>query len=110
MMIEEESVSDDSGNVTVITSVADDVFLPVTMILKGSEGRLSLTITYDGQSVKMKPEKLDSGAVLTIPDRGGEIYFDFHKPEDAAGEEQYQIFWMENRWEIKTVPIILWRT
>ena len=55
MMIEEESVSDDSGNVTVITSVADDVFLPVTMILKGSEGRLSLTITYDGQSVKMKP-------------------------------------------------------
>ena len=22
----------------------------------------------------------------------------------------YQIFWMENRWEIKTVPIILWRT
>ena len=55
-------------------------------------------------------EKLDSGAVLTIPDRGGEIYFDFHKPEDAAGEEQYQIFWMENRWEIKTVHIILWRT
>ena len=56
MMIEEESVSDDSVNVTLITSVADDVFLPVTMILKGSEGRLSLTITYDGQSVKMKPD------------------------------------------------------
>ena len=37
MMIEEESVSDDSGNVTVITSVADDVVLPVTMILKGRE-------------------------------------------------------------------------
>lgn len=123
MMIEEESVSDDSGNVTVTMSVADDVSLPVTMILKGSEGRLSLTVTYDGQSVKMKSgtyrvtkatdgngEKLDSGAVLTIPDRVGEIYFDFHKPEDAAGEEQYQIFWMENRWEIQTVPIILWRT
>ena len=55
MMIEEESVSDDSGNVTVIMSVADDVSLPVTMILKGPEGRLSLTVTYDGQSVKMKP-------------------------------------------------------
>ena len=87
MMIEEESVSDDSGNVTVTMSVADDVFLPVTMILKGSEGRLSLTVTYDEQLVKMKPgtyrvikatdgngEKLDSGAVLTILERGGEVY------------------------------------
>ncbi len=54
MMIEEEPVSDDSGNVTVTMSVADDVSLPVTMVLKGSEGRLSLTVTYDGQSVKMK--------------------------------------------------------
>ena len=56
MMVEEEPVSDDSGNVTTAMSVADDVVLPVTMILKGSEGRLSLTITYDGQSVKMKPD------------------------------------------------------
>ncbi len=98
MMIEEEPVSDDSGNVTVIMSVADDVSLPVTMILKGPEGRLSLTVTYDGQSVKMKPgtyrltkatdgngEKLDSGAVLTIPERGGEVYLDFHKPDDGGG-------------------------
>ena len=98
MMVEEESVPDDSGNMTVTMSVADDVILPVTMILKGSEGRLSLTVTYDGQSVNMKSgtyrvtkatdgngEKLDSGAVLTIPERGGEVYFDFHKPDDGAG-------------------------
>lgn len=98
MMIEEEPVSDDSGNVTVTMSVADDVSLPVTMVLKGSEGRLSLTVTYDGQSVKMKSgtyrvtkatdgngEKLDSGAVLTIPERGGEVYLDFHKPDDGGG-------------------------
>ena len=98
MMIEEEPVSDDSGNVTVTMSVADDVFFPVTMVLKDPEGRLSLTVTYDGQSVKMKPgtyrvtkatdgngEKMDSGAVLTIPERGGKVYFDFHKPDDGAG-------------------------
>lgn len=98
MMIEEELLSDDSEDVTVTMSVADVVSLPVTMVLKGSEGKLSLAVTYDGQSVKMKPgtyrvtkatdgngEKLDSGAVLTIPERGGEVYLDFHKPDDGGG-------------------------
>ena len=87
MMVEEEPVPDDSGNVTAAMSVADDVVLPVTMILKGREGRLSLTVTYDGQGVNIKPgtyrltrvtdgngKKMDAGAALTIPEMGGQVY------------------------------------
>lgn len=97
-MIEGEPIVDDSGNVTVTVFVADDVAFPVTMLMKGCEGRLSLTITYDGQSIKMKPgtyrltkvtdgngKRLDSSASFTIPEEGGEVYFDFHKPDDADG-------------------------
>ena len=98
MMVEEESVPDDSGNMTVTMSVADDVILPVTMILKGREGRLSLTVTYNGQGVNIKPgvywltrvtdgngKKLDAGAALTIPEMGGQVYLDFHKPDHGGG-------------------------
>ena len=98
MLIEEEPVLDDSGNVTAAMSVADDVVLPVTMILKGREGSLSLTVTYDGQEVNIKPgtyrltrvtdgngKKLDAGAALTIPEMGGQVYLDFHKPDHGGG-------------------------
>ena len=98
MMVEEEPVPDDSGNVTAAMSVADDVVLPVTMILKGREGRLSLTVTYNGQGVNIKPgtyrltrvtdgngKKLNAGAALTIPEMGGQVYLDFHKPDHGGG-------------------------
>ena len=87
MMVEEEPVPDDSGNVTVTMSVADGVILPITMILKGREGRLSLTVTYNVQGVNIKPgtyrltrvtdgngKKMDAGAALTIPEMGGQVY------------------------------------
>lgn len=98
MMVEEESVPDDSGNVTVTMSVADGVILPVTIILKGREGRLSLTVTYNGQEINIKPgtyrmtrgtdgngKKLDAGAALTIPEMGGQVYLDFRKPGHGGG-------------------------
>ena len=88
----------EDGEEDRIMLIEEEPVLPVTMILKGREGRLSLTVTYDGQGVNIKPgtyrltrvtdgngKKLDAGAALTIPEMGGQVYLDFHKPDHGGG-------------------------
>ena len=96
VMIETESAIDHEGNVTMTLETADDVTLPVTITMKGSEGKLSFTISRNGQLLKMKPgayrltkvtdgngKRLPSGAKLFIPEESGRIYFDFNKPKSG---------------------------
>ena len=98
VMIETESAIDHEGNVTMILETANDVTLPVTITMKGSEGKLSFTISRNGQLLKMKPgayrltkvtdgngRQLPSGAKLFIPEESGRIYFDFNKPKSGLG-------------------------
>lgn len=98
IMIETEPAIDHEGNVTMTLETADDVTLPVTITMKGSDGKLSFTISRNGQLLKMKPgayrltkvtdgngKRLPSGAKLFIPEESGRIYFDFNKPKSGLG-------------------------
>lgn len=95
-LIETESAIDAEGNVTMTVNTAEDLVLPVTMTMKGSESALSMTVSRSGQEIKIKPDtyditkavdgngkKLPSGAELTISKEGGIIYLDFNKPDDG---------------------------
>lgn len=95
-LIQPESAIDADGNVTMTVNTAENLVLPVTMTMKGSEGFLSMTVNRSGQQIKIKPDtyditkavdgngkKLPSGAELTIPKEGGIIYLDFNKPDSG---------------------------
>ena len=96
-ILETDPVVDENGFVTLEVTAADDVILPVTVTMNGSEGAVSFTLEYNGQQIKMKPDtykltkvingegkKLDDGAYLTITDEGGQVYLDFNKPESTG--------------------------
>ena len=96
IILETESVMDAEGNVTISVGVAENVTLPLTITMKGSNGLISFSITKNNQPVKIKPDsyritkaidgnkkKLSAGAYLTVPEDGGNVYLDFTKPESA---------------------------
>lgn len=96
MIVETDPAIDKEGNVTMTLETAQDVTLPVTITMKGAEGKLSFTISRNGQLLKMKPgsyrltkiidgngKKLPSGARLLVPEESGHIYFDFNKPKGS---------------------------
>lgn len=93
-LIETKSAIDADGNVAMTVNTADDLILPVTMMMRGAEGTISMTVSRSGQQIKIKPDtysitkavdgtgrKLPSGAELTIPEEGGIVYLDFNKPD-----------------------------
>lgn len=96
-LLEPEPALDADGNVTLSMYPAEDVALPLTVNMRGSEGEISFTVQESGQQIKMKPdtykltkaidgngEKLPDGATLEITDEGGYVYLDFTKPEDTG--------------------------
>lgn len=106
-LIETESAIDADGNVTMTVETADTLVLPVTMTMKGSDGLFSMTVSRNGQQIKIKPDtyditkavdgngkKLPSGAGLSIPKEGGVIYLDFTKP--GSGENTLIAFLRTN--------------
>lgn len=106
-LIQPESAIDANGNVTITVNTAENLILPVTMTMKGSEGFFSMTVNRSGQEIKIKPDtyditkavdgngkKLPSGAELTIPKDGGIIYLDFNKPD--SGENTWLSFLKTN--------------
>lgn len=95
--IEPEPALDADGNVTLTMYTAEDVVLPVTITMRGSEGEIFFTVQESGQILKMKPDtykltkaidgngkKLPDGATLEITDEGGYVYLDFNKPESTG--------------------------
>lgn len=107
ILIQPESAIDADGNVTMTVNTTENLVLPVTMTMKGSEGLISMTVNRSGQQIKIKPDtyditkavdgngkKLPSGAVLTIPKEGGIIYLDFNKPD--SGENTWVSFLKTN--------------
>lgn len=96
-LIEPESALDEDGNVTLTMFTAENVILPVTVTMKGTEGSVEFTVQENGQQLKMKPdtytltkvvdgtgEKLDDGATLEITNEGGYVYLDFTAPEETG--------------------------
>ena len=96
-LIEPESALDADGKVTLTMFTAENVVLPVTVTMKGTEGSVEFTVQENGQQLKMKPdtytltkvidgegEKLDDGATLEITDEGGYVYLDFTAPEETG--------------------------
>lgn len=96
-LIDTESAIDADGNVTMTVNSADTLVLPVTMMMKSSDGTLSMTVNRNGQQIKIRPDtyivikavdgngkKLPSGAELTIPKEGGVIFLDFNKPDSGG--------------------------
>lgn len=90
---ETEPVIDEDGNVTITVNTAEDILLPLSLIMKGSDGSVTFTVSRSGQKIKIKPgeyqltkamdgneQKLPIGAYLQIPQSGGLVYLDFHKP------------------------------
>lgn len=85
---------DEEGYVTMTMRTADDVALPVKITMKKNDEETTMSITYQGQQIRIKPgtyrltsvvdgngKKLDDGARLTIPEENGNVYLDFKKPE-----------------------------
>lgn len=108
-MVETQSGVDADGFVTMNISVAENVTLPATVTMKSEDGAFSFTVTYQEQPVKLKPgdyrltkvvdgsgQELDSGANLSIPEKNGEVYLDFTKPEEEKEENLFSKFVITN--------------
>lgn len=118
-LIETESATDADGNVTMTVNTAEELILPVTMTMKGSEGIISMTVSRSGQEIKIKPDtynitkavdgngkKLPSGAELSIPKEGGIIYLDFNKPDDS--ENTVTEFLKTNCWFVMIAALLIY--
>lgn len=118
-LIETESAIDADGNVTMTVNTAEDLILPVTMTMKGSEGIISMTVSRSRQEIKIKPDtynitkavdgngkKLPSGAELSIPKEGGIIYLDFNKPDDS--ENTVTEFLKTNCWFVMIAALLIY--
>lgn len=118
-LIETESALDADGNVTMTVNTAEDLILPVTMTMKGSDGIISMTVSRSGQEIKIKPDtynitkavdgnakKLPSGAELSIPKEGGIIYLDFNKPDDS--ENTVTDFLKTNCWFLMIAACLIY--
>lgn len=95
-VVNQENGPDEEGYVSMTVQVADDVTLPVSITMKQKDEETKMSITYQGQQIRIKPgtykltsvvdgngKKLDDGARLTIPEENGNIYLDFNKPDDG---------------------------
>lgn len=96
-LVETKSAIDGDGNVTITVNTAEDILLPLSLIMKGSNGSVTFTVSRSGQKIKIKPgeyqltkamdgneQKLPTGAYLQIPQSGGLVYLDFHKPTNKS--------------------------
>mgnify|MGYP000028405815 FL=1 len=99
---------DEEGYVTMTMRTADDVALPVKITMKKNDEETTMSITYQGQQIRIKPgtyrltsvvdgngKKLDDGARLTIPEENGNVYLDFKKP-DGTDDNMFLQFLRSN--------------
>lgn len=95
--IEETSPLDENGFTTITVNVSEKAELPMSITLKGKEGKTNLSVSKNGLQYKIKPgtykvkkavsesgKHYDTGAYLTIQEKGGNVFLDFTKPEGAG--------------------------
>lgn len=96
-LVEKGTGLDEEGNVTLSIYTAENIILPVTVEMRGTNEIVEFTVREQGQQLKMKPgsyilthvvdgnsQKLADGANLEITDEGGYVYLDFTVPEETG--------------------------